>query len=68
MAPPLIDTSIVPEVPANLYALFGYGLTDTVPQESFFGHFKDEACIKPCETLVELKREIRSYMTYYSNY
>ena len=27
MAPPLIDTFIVPEVPAVLYALFDYGLT-----------------------------------------
>ena len=27
MAPPLIDTSIVPEVPGVLYALFDYGLT-----------------------------------------
>ncbi|GGM24388.1 transposase [Paraliobacillus quinghaiensis] len=41
---------------------------DNAPQESFFGHFKDEAYIKPCETLDELKREIRSYMTYYNNY
>ena len=24
---------------------------DNAPQESFFGHFKDEAYIKPCETL-----------------
>ena len=27
IAPPLIDTSIVPEVPGCLYALFEYGLT-----------------------------------------
>ncbi|MEK4496006.1 hypothetical protein [Ureibacillus sp. FSL W8-0352] len=27
MAPPLIDTSIVPKVPNILYALFDYGLT-----------------------------------------
>ena len=27
MAPPLIDTFIVPEVPGYLYALFDYGLT-----------------------------------------
>ncbi|MGE7024589.1 hypothetical protein, partial [Solibacillus cecembensis] len=27
MAPPLNDTSIVPEVPGVLYALFDYGLT-----------------------------------------
>uniref|UniRef100_A0A1S2LER2 Transposase n=1 Tax=Anaerobacillus isosaccharinicus TaxID=1532552 RepID=A0A1S2LER2_9BACI len=41
---------------------------DNAPQESFFGHFKDEAYIKPCETLNELKKEIREYMTYYNNY
>lgn len=35
MAPPLIDTSIVPEVPTRLYALFDYGLT-------FFGSFLSE--------------------------
>ena len=28
MAPPLIDTFIVPEVPGVLYALFDYGLTN----------------------------------------
>ncbi|MGX4667643.1 IS3 family transposase [Cerasibacillus sp. JNUCC 74] len=41
---------------------------DNAPQESFFGHFKDETYIKPCETLAELKREVKSYMTYYNNY
>jgi len=41
---------------------------DNAPQESFFGHFKDEAYIKPCETLDQLKKEIKSYMTYYNNY
>ncbi|MBT2736012.1 IS3 family transposase, partial [Bacillus sp. ISL-7] len=41
---------------------------DNAPQESFFGHFKDEAYIKPCNSLEELKREIRSYMTYYNNF
>lgn len=41
---------------------------DNAPQESFFGHFKDEAAIKPCETLEQLKREIKSYMTYYNHY
>jgi putative transposase len=41
---------------------------DNAPQESFFGHFKDEAYIKPCETLEELKREIKSYMTYYNHF
>lgn len=41
---------------------------DNAPQESFFGHFKDEAYIKQCKTLEELKREIKSYMTYYNHY
>jgi putative transposase len=41
---------------------------DNAPQESFFGHFKDEAYIKPCETLEELKREIEDYMAYYNYY
>ncbi|MFV8827540.1 IS3 family transposase, partial [Alkalihalobacterium sp. APHAB7] len=41
---------------------------DNAPQESFFGHFKDETSIKPCETLDELKKEIKSYMTYYNHF
>lgn len=41
---------------------------DNAPQESFFGHFKDEAYIKSCETLEELKHEIKQYMIYYNNY
>lgn len=41
---------------------------DNAPQESFFGHFKDEASIKECTTLEELKREIKQYMTYYNHY
>ncbi|CQR46051.1 hypothetical protein BN1058_00295 [Paraliobacillus sp. PM-2] len=30
--------------------------------------FKDETNIKLCETLNELKREVKNYMTYYNNY
>lgn len=41
---------------------------DNAPQESFFGHFKDETDFKSCETLEEVKREIKSYMTYYNHY
>lgn len=41
---------------------------DNAPQESFFGHFKDEANIKKCETLDEVKEEIDDYMDYYNNY
>lgn len=41
---------------------------DNAPQESFFGHFKDETNIKECETLEDVKREVKSYMTYYNHY
>jgi transposase InsO family protein len=41
---------------------------DNAPQESFFGHFKDEAFIKTCQSLHELEQEIDEYMTYYNNY
>jgi putative transposase len=41
---------------------------DNAPQESFFGHFKDEASIKACTNLDELKREIKQYMAYYNHY
>lgn len=41
---------------------------DNAPQESFFGHFKDEASIKTCRTLDELKKEIKQYMIYYNHY
>ncbi|MEC2657573.1 IS3 family transposase, partial [Bacillus cereus] len=38
------------------------------PQDSFFGHLKDEAHIKPCVSFNELKQEIKKYMTYYNHY
>ena len=41
---------------------------DNAPQESFFGHFKDEALIKPCQSLDELEQEIDEYINYYNNY
>ncbi|WP_369824265.1 IS3 family transposase [Sporosarcina sp. P3] len=41
---------------------------DNAPQESFFGHFKDETNIKECETLEEVIREVKSYMTYYNHH
>jgi putative transposase len=41
---------------------------DNAPQESFFGHLKDEVYIKSCQTLEELKKEIKQYMIYYNNY
>lgn len=40
---------------------------DNAPQESFFGHFKDEAFIKSCTSLAELKHEIKQYMKYYNH-
>ncbi len=41
---------------------------DNAPQESFFGHFKDEAYVKFCESFTQLKHEIKKYMTYYNHY
>lgn len=40
---------------------------DNAPQESFFGHFKDEAYIKECNTFEELEKEVSDYMYYYNN-
>ncbi len=40
---------------------------DNAPQESFFGHMKDEMHIDKCSTFVELKREVYNYMDYYNN-
>ncbi|MGK4151938.1 IS3 family transposase [Kurthia gibsonii] len=41
---------------------------DNAPQESFFGHLKDDTTIKTCATLEEVKREIKSYLTYCNHY
>lgn len=41
---------------------------DNAPQESFFGHMKDEIDYKCCSTLGELKSVIDNYMNYYNNY
>ena len=41
---------------------------DNAPQESFFGHFKDESYIKSCETFEQLQNEIDQYMIYYNRY
>ncbi|MNL54266.1 hypothetical protein D3C87_1775850 [compost metagenome] len=41
---------------------------DNAPQESFFGHFKDEAFIKECSTFEGLGEEVSKYMDYYNNY
>ncbi len=41
---------------------------DNAPQESFFGHFKDETNIKACKTFEDLQAEIDDYMIYYNNF
>lgn len=41
---------------------------DNAPQESFFGHFKDEVNFKSCNTIDDVKFEIDNYMDYYNNY
>lgn len=39
---------------------------DNAPQESFFGHMKDEIDISTCNTISELKVVIDDYMDYYN--
>lgn len=39
---------------------------DNAPQESFFGHFKDECPYKECKTLEELRDKIGQYRVYYN--
>lgn len=41
---------------------------DSAPQESFFGHFKDEVDFKHCSTIDDVKADIDNYMDYYNNY
>ncbi|WP_085954050.1 IS3 family transposase [Clostridium butyricum] len=41
---------------------------DNAPQESFFGHLKDETTIKECETFEDLIKEIDDYIAYHNNY
>ena len=40
---------------------------DNAPQESFFGHLKDEVDIKHCNTFDELHTLISDYIEYYNN-
>lgn len=40
---------------------------DNAPQESFFGHMKDEIDLSWCKTFEDLKAEIDDYMDYYNN-
>ena len=39
---------------------------DNAPQESFYGHMKDELHLERCETFVQLKEEIDAYIEYYN--
>lgn len=41
---------------------------DNAPQESFFGHMKDEINIKECSSLDDVRKEITSYIKYYNYY
>lgn len=41
---------------------------DNAPQESFFGHMKDEVDIKSCNTYQELEALICDYIDYYNNH
>jgi len=41
---------------------------DNAPQESFYGHMKDELYLKKCSSFEELQEEIDDYMDYYNNY
>lgn len=41
---------------------------DNAPQESFFGHMKDEINLKDCKNYNELVNEINNYIYYYNNY
>lgn len=40
---------------------------DNAPQESFFGHMKDEIHIENCETFGEIQDEIKQWTEYYNN-
>ena len=41
---------------------------DNAPQESFFGHLKDETNIKECGTFEDLVKELDDYIIYHNNY
>lgn len=40
---------------------------DNAPQESFFGHMKDEICIHKCSSFDEVKSIIDDWIDYYNN-
>lgn len=41
---------------------------DNAPQESFFGHAKDEMHLKECRSYEQVLKEIGDYMDYYNNH
>ena len=40
---------------------------DNAPQESFFGHMKDDMCLDDCKTFEDVKWKIDDYIDYYNN-
>lgn len=40
---------------------------DNAPQESFFGHLKDEVDYRSCQSLNQLKDKIKHYIAYYNH-
>jgi len=40
---------------------------DNAPQESFFGHFKDECDYRNCRDIEELRTLVNEYMDYFCN-
>ena len=40
---------------------------DNAPQESFFGHMKDEVDLSTCKTFEDVKKIIEDWMDYYNN-
>lgn len=41
---------------------------DNAPQESFFGHMKDEVAFEECSTFEEIVRVVDDYIEYYNNH
>ncbi|MCY6353718.1 IS3 family transposase, partial [Clostridium sp. ZS2-4] len=41
---------------------------DNAPQESFFGHMKDEVDFKSCSTLEDVINKVDDYIDYYNNH
>ena len=41
---------------------------DNAPQESFFGHMKDEVAFSKCQTLSDIINAVDDYIDYYNNY